>query len=796
MATNEVLAKLTELGYKNEGTLSGWDRLDIPVKDNPAGYDGAAFYNPLTNEVVVVSRGTEPPPGDGDWTANAQMLARKAPDQYQHAQDFLAQVSARYQDANFTLTGHSLGGALTQLLAAETGLKAVTFNAYGAAELVADLNARYNLNIDANGTHENITNHRTQFDAVSTVPGTTHLGEVQVHLTTSETIVAINLRLITGLVPLPVLGDIGLGYWSHKIDRFTTEVFPLPGNELIPNLLGLANLAGRGSIYDVQRISIANLLITRLTTLFASAETQASPLILDLDGDGVETLSKAEGVHFDHDGNGFAELSGWVGKDDGLLVWDRNGNGQIDAGSELFGNNTRLANGQKAANGFAALAELDSNGDGKIDANDAGFANLRIWRDADSDGLTDAGELLTLEAAGVLSLNTAYTTASTITNGNAYKQNGSYKLSSGGTAAMSDVWFAADYARTEEKNRIDLPEDIAALPDLAGFGNVRSLRQAMAQDETGALRALVEQFVAEPSAAVRNGLITQIIYTWAGVTQIAPNSRGSYIDARKLAALEIFLGDAFRQSGNANPANAAAGLLDSAFNELAGWVNAHLMLQTHSADLYGSIGLAWNETTGSFDLDVSQTLALLQSEYAANPGTGIIRLISFFDELAVFGDTGLEIRNRLKEYGDPAGDGFSFFLAQEVDELTQGSTGNDTLKAANAKNTLLVGWDGNDTLNGGSGNDSLYGGNGNDTLTGGSGNDILDGGAGNDTLDGGDGKTSWTAAPATTVWTVDRATTPICSAKAMSRTPWSSTTTPRPAGSTSCNSRPASCRTK
>lgn len=69
---------------------------------------------------------------------------------------------------------------------------------------------------------------------------------------------------------------------------------------------------------------------TSLQDLYRTAEVQTSPLIVDLDGDGVETTSVANGIYFDHDGNGFAENTDWVGKDDGLLVRDINGNGQID----------------------------------------------------------------------------------------------------------------------------------------------------------------------------------------------------------------------------------------------------------------------------------------------------------------------------------------------------------------------------------------------------------------------------------------------------------------------------------
>jgi len=85
------------------------------------------------------------------------------------------------------------------------------------------------------------------------------------------------------------------------------------------------------------------------------------PLVLDLDGDGITTTSVTNGPWFDHDSNGFVERSGWISPYDGFLVMDRNGNGFIDDGKELFGNETILSNGIKAANGFEALDELDGN---------------------------------------------------------------------------------------------------------------------------------------------------------------------------------------------------------------------------------------------------------------------------------------------------------------------------------------------------------------------------------------------------------------------------------------------------
>ncbi len=226
--------------------------------------------------------------------------------------------------------------------------------------------------------------------------------------------------------------------------------------------------------------------INELQSAFETAETTRSPLILDLDGDGVETVGKTAGIHFDHDGNGFAETTGWAGKDDGMLVWDRNGNGKIDNGGELFGNNTVLAGGARAANGFAALADLDGNHDGRIDAADAAYAQLRVWRDGDSDAVAASTELLTLADAGVQSIGTGFA-AQTLADaqGNQHLQAGQYTGTDGNAHAVDDVWFAADTARTVDRNLVAVGDAIAELPNLQGFGNVHSLHQAMARDVSG-----------------------------------------------------------------------------------------------------------------------------------------------------------------------------------------------------------------------------------------------------------------------------------------------------------------------
>ena len=133
------------------------------------------------------------------------------------------------------------------------------------------------------------------------------------------------------------------------------------------------------------------------------------PLALDLDGDGIETTGvNGYATMFDHNNNGIETATGWISKDDGLLVYDKNNDGIINNGNELFGDNYILANGELAKNGYEALAEFDTNGDGIVDINDANFNRLQIWRDLNEDGISQQGELFTLNELGIKSLNLSY----------------------------------------------------------------------------------------------------------------------------------------------------------------------------------------------------------------------------------------------------------------------------------------------------------------------------------------------------------------------------------------------------
>ncbi|MEW5818845.1 MAG: hypothetical protein AB1782_01525 [Cyanobacteriota bacterium] len=207
-----------------------------------------------------------------------------------------------------------------------------------------------------------------------------------------------------------------------------------------------------------------NNVIDQIKDLFNQAKQTISPLILDLDGDGVETLSINNGTYFDHNADGFSELTGWAGKDDGLLVLDINDNGLIDSGRELFGEHTLLSNGEEASGGFEALAELDSNLDGKIDANDTQFSDLKIWIDANSDGITDSGELHTLGELNIESISLNFENVNKEdAEGNLISQAGSYTTTDQVTHDLSDIKFQVNNVFSQAVETLEISPEVEAL---------------------------------------------------------------------------------------------------------------------------------------------------------------------------------------------------------------------------------------------------------------------------------------------------------------------------------------------
>ncbi len=135
-----------------------------------------------------------------------------------------------------------------------------------------------------------------------------------------------------------------------------------------------------------------------------------SPIVINLEKGGYRLTGTNDPVVFDITATGNKDTIGWTerGANEAFLWLDRNGNGKVDDGSELFGTATLLRSGRRASNGFAALAEFDDNRDGVIDGQDSIWNSLLLWIDANHDGISQLGEIQALAETPITSMEVSY----------------------------------------------------------------------------------------------------------------------------------------------------------------------------------------------------------------------------------------------------------------------------------------------------------------------------------------------------------------------------------------------------
>lgn len=216
-------------------------------------------------------------------------------------------------------------------------------------------------------------------------------------------------------------------------------------------------------------------------------------MILDLDGDGILTSNSKAGAFFDRDGNSFAEQTGWVGPDDGLLVTDSNGDGIINDGKALFGvrRSWKMAYRQRAD--FRHWLNWMTIRMARSTQMMQHSRNCKFGWIQTGEGYSQADELFSLDQAGVQSINLDSTIANaTDAQGSSQVRVGSFEKAEGTIGQIAEYSLQRDATYAIPSEWLDVHDGIAVLPDLRAYGDVYDLYQAMVRDSSGELKSLVD----------------------------------------------------------------------------------------------------------------------------------------------------------------------------------------------------------------------------------------------------------------------------------------------------------------
>lgn len=462
--------------------------------------------------------------------------------------------------------------------------------------------------------------------------------------------------------------------------NLSTPVFDLPKINYRPGL----------SLYDKRPSSVRDWRNVQLNSLnnLGKRTFPVDPLVLDLNGDGVKlTDYRSDPVLFDIDNDGGSlEETGWVSREDGLLVKDLNGNGVIDNISEMFSEyfaGRAGSNGESGqrnfSNGFAALATLDSNRDGVFDAKDREWGNVRVWRDKNHDGVSTADELFTLDSLQISAINlNATVTSGKVSGGNEILAEGSF-IKQGVTGQALAARFIANplgHTLTPVSGGIKIQtEGNERVSATQGFVSVAKTGQVL--------------------NAARLGVST-ITGGDGDDTLIADGSKNNWL------------------AGGAGSDKFYGGAGDDVF-----LIDA----QDNPENIHGGGGHDIVQVTG--DQGVFLDLAKAKIEIAQGGRGNDVFISTGNSTVYLRGGAGDDIL-----LGSSAAD---VLMGEEGHDSLYGGAGNDVLRGHQGQD-LLDGGDGDDLLDGGSDDDRLYGGHGDDVLTGGAGDDYIDGGAGIDAI--------------------------------------------------------------
>ncbi len=478
------------------------------------------------------------------------------------------------------------------------------------------------------------------------------------------------------------------------------------------------------------------------------------PLVLDLNHNGKidTTNANTSSAFFDMDNNGMSEITGWIDKEDGLLVYDKNNNGKIDNINELFGN--------KNKDGYRELRELiNSNGDNVIDKNDTKFKDLKIWQDLNGDGISQNNELKTLDELNITSINLNSKNTNIDDNGNnifktsTFTQNGQEYLS-------GDVNFAVDKRFTDFRGEYTLSVDALFLPWLRGYGDVKDAHIAYSMDEE--FKEFTKTLVRDNEKAYNE--FDTYLKKWSGLDKVHSANgitRDTLTMDDKVWIMETLSGEDFFKSrietAYSNNRNSSNRYDSNYINE------QYKSMKIRNYSIFASQSFFKDAYDGSYysvnqDKMVVYDKELLIDSVAefinsSNNTKNTMEFVYVLDKLKNDLDINIadltnNITNNKEMVANVLNDTANLsvfqhnFNGSSGDDIVLGTDGDDKLNGGSGNDTI-DGGTGNDTINGNSGDDKLIGNSGDDILHGENGDDILNGGTGDDTLNGGYGNDTY-----------------------------------------------------
>jgi hypothetical protein len=500
------------------------------------------------------------------------------------------------------------------------------------------------------------------------------------------------------------------------------------------------------------------------------------PLAFDLDGDGIQTSSLDNHINFDHNNNGVKTNTAWLSGNDAWLTLDKNKNGVIDNGAELFGDNTIKQDGTTAKDGIDALKDLDDNQDGIINNQDIQFANLKLWQDKNQDGISQQTELKTLSELGIKSIDLTRTGINKDLQDAIQSDGLTFTKTDGTLGEVAEL----DLNQNEFFSKFTADGDFNTKEfNLKGTGLVRDLAGATSEDKI--LNQLVQKLKSSSEVKDFSQQIDDVLIQWSktGVKQSIFNAdftkdgttqshNGKLVRfdidnglRQKLAVLETMTaknlsnsqtwqktlestdqGDVLVYSLRSRNSINSAEQFENAYNQLKSYHFDQAIQQTLLQPLINSLELGI--TDNKININFDNLEQLMVDDFAQN-AQNTIQLLTTFNN--IYGD-------KLNEYG------FDFYQIlkasnylfkqldnQQIDDLLTSDSlifakAGEELNINSDHLTIAIGTNTNDVINGDkyeanninslAGDDIIKGGYYNDTLIGGKGDDVIDGGYGDD----------------------------------------------------------------